>query len=106
MSFERELTIAADEGGLSQAVAISTTSAQSTAFTAASANPGTNEVYLVVFATVECFFRQGADPTALDTGVDQFLPANTWARLNVPVGNKLAFKTAVGSGTVYITPRV
>lgn len=82
-------------GGESQSVSISTTSAQSTAIT-------TNRV--VVYATVECWFRQGSNPTALSTGVDQYLPAGVQMRLvDIKPGNKLAFKAA-SSGTVYITP--
>lgn len=82
-------------GGESQAVSISTTSAQSAAIT-------TNRV--VVYATVECWFRQGSNPTALSTGVDQYLPAGVQMRLvDIKPGNKLAFKAA-SSGTVYITP--
>jgi hypothetical protein len=49
--------------------------------------------------------RQGTNPNALATGVDQFIPANTLLRVdNIIGGNKLAFKTTAASGTVYITP--
>lgn len=83
------------KGGESQAVSISTTSAQSTAILSSR---------VVVYATVECWFRQGSDPTALATGVDQYLPAGVQMRLcDITPGNKLAFK-AGSSGTVYITP--
>lgn len=48
--------------------------------------------------------RQGSNPTAVSDGTDQILPANNWVRLeNLTIGNKLAFKTASGSGTVYLT---
>lgn len=91
----QELSLVIDTGGLSQKVAISTTSAQSTAL---------NVDYAIVTPDTVCFIRQGADPTALATGVDQILMANQSYRVNIKRGNKLAFKTATGSGYVYITP--
>lgn len=88
-------------GGQSQAVSISTTSAQS----AAIGNSGEGTQTAVIYSTVECFMRQGANPTALATGVDQIIPASTLLRLdNIVGGNRLAFITPTGSGTVYITP--
>jgi hypothetical protein len=83
-------------GGQSAAVSISTTSAQSAAITTPS---------VVVTPTVDCFFRQGANPTALSDGTDQILLATNSYRLSgIVSGNKLAFITASGTGTVYITP--
>lgn len=90
-----ELSFEVDQGNRSQKVAISTVSAQSTAMT-------TPSVLCTPDAT--CFVRQGANPTALATGVDQILLANNTYRLMVVVGNKLAFITAAGTGNVYITP--
>lgn len=87
-------------GGQSTAVAISGTSAQSAAF---SFGEKTGEV--VVTPTVDCFVRQGANPTALANGTDQFLIGGNMYRLEgVEPGNKLAFITSGGTGTVYITP--
>ena len=84
-------------GGQSQAVAISSTSAQSTAIT------GSKTVYLC--STGDCFIRQGSNPTALSNGTDQFLPGYTPMRYAGFVsGNKIA---VIGtSGSLYITPEV
>ena len=82
-------------GGTSAAVSISATSAQSAVI-------ATNRV--VLYSTVACWIRQGADPTALGNGTDQFIPAETMMRLtDITPGNKLAL-IAGGAGTVYITP--
>jgi hypothetical protein len=89
-------SIVALTGGQSAAVAISAVSAQSAAITMPS---------VVVTPTVDCFFRQGANPTALSNGTDQILLATNSYRISgIVSGNKLAFITASGSGTVYITP--
>ena len=94
MDKENSLTI--NGGGTSQAVAISSTSAQSAAM---------NSPVALVYATVDCFARRGSNPTALSDGTDQFIPANTLLRISgIERGDKLAFKTTSASGTVYITP--
>ncbi|MEF3075160.1 hypothetical protein V2P20_08995 [Methylobacter sp. Wu1] len=82
-------------GGQTNAVSISTTSAQSSAI---------NVEKVVIYSTVFCFVRQGANPTALSNGTDQPVPAETYLRVTLTPGNKLAFITASGTGTVYITP--
>lgn len=93
-----ELSLVPNEGSRSETVAISTTSAQSTALY--STSPG----YVNIFSTVDCFMRMGTNPTALNTGVDQFIPGNNLLRVGpIPSGYKLAFITAAGTGTVYIT---
>lgn len=91
----QEISIIVDEGGRSQAVAISSTSAQSAVIK-------TNEI--IATPTVDVFVRQGANPTATSDGTDTFLLASTSYRLAVTPGNKLAFKTASATGTVYLTP--
>ena len=93
--FTTESSINILTGGQTNAVAISTTSAQSAAIT---------EEKVLVYSTVFCFARQGTNPTALSNGTDQPIPAETLIRVPVTSGNKLAFITATGSGTVYITP--
>lgn len=99
----REVTMNVLTGGQSHSVAISSTSAQSNALGTAVANPGGLDA--VVTPSVDCFVRQGANPTALSDGTDQFLVAGNSYRLSGIVGgNKLAFKTTAASGTVYITP--
>ena len=94
-AFVTENSIQILSGGQTNAVAISTTSAQSAAIT---------EEKVLVYSTVFCFARQGTNPTALSNGTDQPIPAETLIRVPVTSGNKLAFITATGSGTVYITP--
>lgn len=84
------------KGGTCEAIAVSGTSAQSSAITAKR---------VVLYSTTDVFFRQGSNPTALATGVDQLLPALTMLRVvDIENGNKLAFKTTSATGTVYIAP--
>lgn len=91
----QEISIALGDPGISQAVSISTTSAQSAAMARGSA---------VVTPTVDCFVRHGPNPTAVSDGTDQFLMMNVAYRLGFPPGSRLAFVTASGTGTVYVTP--
>lgn len=91
----KELSIDIGAGGTSQVVAISATSAQSAAIASSRA---------VITPTVDCFVRQGSNPTALSDGTDQFLVGGQMYRVSLTAGNKLAFKTATGTGSVYITP--
>lgn len=91
----QEISFALGDPGLSQALSISSTSAQSAVINATS---------VVVTPTIDCFVRQGSNPTALSDGTDMFLLGQIAYRLSLPRGNKLAFKTVSASGTVYITP--
>lgn len=96
MSFE--ISIVPNTGGRSETVAISTTSAQSSALFTDVAG------YVNIFSTIDCFMRMGTNPTALNTGVDQFIPGNNLLRVGpIPPNYVLAFITAAGTGTVYIT---
>lgn len=91
-----QVSMPANEGGTSQKLAISTTSAQSAVI---------NQGEAMVTPDVNCFFRAGTNPTALSTGVDTILLANNTYRISgIKGGNVLAFITASGSGSVYITP--
>jgi hypothetical protein len=99
MTYPRENYLPAFTGGQSQKVAVSSTSAQSTVF-----SPSL-PTYVNVMTDVECFYRSGANPTAVSDGTDQILPAGPLYRIGpVPAGHKLAFKTVADSGSVYITP--
>lgn len=91
----QEISFSLGDPGLSQALAISSTSAQSAVINATS---------VVVTPTIDCFVRQGSNPTAVADGTDMFLLGSSAYRLALPRGNKLAFKTTSASGTVYITP--
>lgn len=91
----QEISFALGDPGLSQALAISSTSAQSAVINADS---------VIVTPTVDCFVRQGSNPTATSDGTDLFLLALNTYRLGIPKGVKLAFKTTAASGTAYITP--
>jgi len=94
MGIVKQQMLVANAGGKSQAVSVSTTSAQSAAI---------SEGVVNVYSTVDVFFRQGVNPTALSDGTDQFLPAGLLITISgITVGNKLAFKAA-SSGTVYLT---
>lgn len=97
----RDISMQVDGGGLSQAVAISGTSAPSTALTFAAGNGDA-----LVHPTVDCFVRRGAaTPVALANGTDMFLPGGCTVRLSgIPSGQMLAFITGGATGTVYITP--
>ncbi len=62
------------------------------------------DVYVIVTPTVDVFLRQGTNPTALSTGVDQILLANNMYRVGpIARGNRLAFISA-SAGSVYLTP--
>ena len=83
-------------GGQSSSVSISGTSAQSAAFTSGEC---------VVTPTVDCFVRQGSNPTALANGTDQILLGGNQYRIEgISNSNKLAFITSGSTGTVYISP--
>ncbi len=95
MGVEQEISLLLGGGGASQAVSISSTSAQSAAMSGDNA---------VLYSTVDTFVRAGTNPTALSDGTDQFIPAGVLVRVRFDAGSKLAFKTSSASGTVYITP--
>ena len=84
-------------GGQSQKVVVSTGSAQSTVIN--------NSKTIYLCATVDCFIRQGANPTAVADS-DQFLPAYSPMRYAGFVsGNKIAV-IGTGAGALYITPEI
>lgn len=96
----REVSVKADVGALSAAVAVSGVSAQSAAFSFAAGGGDA-----VVTPTCDVFFRQGANPTALSDGTDMILLGGQSYRVSgILSANKLAFKTSGATGTVYITP--
>ena len=91
-----QVSMPANEGGISQSVSISTTSAQSAVI---------NEGEAMVTPTVNCFFRAGTNPTAVSDGTDSILLANNTYRISgIKQGHILAFITSSGSGSAYITP--
>lgn len=96
-SATREESLTLTPGGSSQSVSMSTTSAASTALYAP---------YIVVYVSNDCFARSGASPTALSTGVDQFLVGGNQYRFPWKDGDKIALIMASGTGTAYITPGV
>lgn len=99
MSHVQELSFTASLGGTSQKVAFSATSAASTEL-----GSGTGGSMTVLVTTdLDCFVRQGTNPTALSDGTDQFITANAIYRISVQRGNKLAFIGAA-AGNAYITP--
>ena len=84
-----------DEGGRSETVSMSTTSAQSSVITSG---------HVVLSVDTACYIRQGSSPTAVSTGADQYILADTMYRVKVKSGNKIAFILGTGTGTAYITP--
>jgi hypothetical protein len=82
--------------GRSQVVAISTTSAKTALISGSS-------VYIT--PTVDCFMRAGDDPTALADGTDYFMLANCTQEFDLRpnVDLKIAFITASGSGSAYVS---
>ena len=92
--YTQDLSIIVDEGGRSQALAISSTSAQSAAI---------NAPYALVTLTASGFVRQGSNPTATSDGTDIYLLSDVTYRLNIQPGNKLAFRTTGSAGTAYVT---
>lgn len=89
-------SVEVDEGGRSQAVAVSSASAQSGVL---------NFDQWVITPTVDVFVRQGENPTALANGTDLFLLGGLSYRLrSIKPGNRLAFITGGPSGTVYMSP--
>lgn len=95
-----EISLVPNTGGRSEIVAISATSAQSSVLYPAPQSPG----YINLITTIDCFMRMGTNPVALNTGVDQFIPAGNLLRVGpIPADFRLAFITASGAGTVYIT---
>lgn len=91
----QEISFSLGDPGISQVVAISGTSAQSSVINASA---------VIITPTADCFVRQGSNPTATSDGTDLFLLGLTTYRLNIPPGAKLAFKTSGATGSVYITP--
>lgn len=93
-----EISFTPNEGGRSESLAISSTSAQSSVLYTASAG------YVNLISTADCFMRMGVSPTAVSSGADQFVPAGNLMRVGpVPATFRLAFITPSGAGTVYIT---
>lgn len=90
-----ETSVGVDDGGNSQALSISSTSAQSNTINAETA---------LVTLTVAAFVRKGTNPVAVATGADTYLMADVTYRLQVKPGTKLAFITLGSAGTAYITP--
>ena len=97
MNFVSQHSLTLSPGGTGEKIAISTVSAPSAAYFTP---------YLVVYSDVACYARSGATPTALATGVDQYLVGGAQYRFPWKDGDKAAFITLTGTGTVYITPGV
>lgn len=95
---------AALAGGVSQQLALTTTPAQSAVLGGNAAAGSVNAI--MIWSTVACFIRGGANPTCTTDGTDVCIPANT-----VPIRidglkttDKLSIAATTGTGTAYITP--
>lgn len=92
------VNLTVNNGGTSEKFSTSTTSAQSAIY---------DNQSLLFITDAACYIRAGANPTALATGVDQYIPANQYVRIApwVP-GNRLAVIALTGTGVAYVTPGV
>lgn len=95
------LSITADAGARSERVTLSGVSAQSAVY-----GTSPSGAHLLVTPDTNCFMRCDANPTAVATGVDMILLANTTYRVQIGMGVKLAFITSGAAGNVYITPEL
>lgn len=99
----REISLVVDEGGQSEAIAVSATSAQSSLL---------QTQFVLVTPTVPVFVRAGENPVALNDGSDIILNEGVTYRLQMPTPSigvwRLAFicsdQTGLDMGTVYISP--
>lgn len=99
-----EISVEVLSGGQSSSIAISATSAQSPVVALPTNHPPGVPVKILFTPSVSCFGRKGSNPTALADGTDQtFLAGNTY-RTELLVGDRMAFITSSGSGTVAWTP--
>lgn len=96
-----EISVNVPDSATSSVVAISGASAQSAAFGDAAKM---NNTTVLVSPSVDCFVRQGSNPTAVANGTDMLLRGAQTYRVLVAPGNKLAFITSGGAGNVYLTP--
>lgn len=81
--------------GVSQKLAFTGTSAQSSAFNA-------NTSVIQIVATVACFVRTGANPTAV-ADTCQYIPPNVPMFIAVNGGDKIAAIQSAGAGNLFIT---
>ena len=65
-------------------------------------NPATNVRVQRIIYTVDCFYKMAGPSTVSDA----FLPANTIEYVHVYSGDNIAFITAGGTGSVYVTDMV
>ena len=90
-------------GGQSTKIAVSIVSAQSAVF-GGNQSGGIPDNYTIT-PDVNCFVRQGTNPTAVSDGTDQILFAGNQYRVSPCIpGNRFAFITSSGAGNVYLTP--
>jgi hypothetical protein len=102
----REISVKLDAAGAAgQKVAISAVSAQSAAITLRpTPTSGDRTEDVLVTPSVDCFVKQGSNPTAVvDTDV-LLLGGNTYRLSGFTTGNKLAFITSGAAGNVWIYP--
>lgn len=80
--------------GVSQTIALTSSSVQSSAFAATTS-------IIRLFATKDCFLIFGANPTATTAGV--FIPGGIIQFLGVVPGQKLAAIESIADGSLYVT---
>lgn len=102
----REVTVKIDGGGNGAKVAIGAASAQSAALSLKPTPTSTADARsdVLVHVSVDCFVRNGANPTAVvDTDL-LLIGGNTYRISGVKDGEKLAFITSGGAGFAWIYP--
>lgn len=90
------ITVARGTAEGQQSVSVSTTSAQTTNAI------GSQEC--LVYSSVECFALAGSDPTATVAAGTPIGAGQSIRLRGIQSGDKLAFITATGTGTVYVRP--
>lgn len=102
----REISIKLNGGGNGQKVAISGANAQSTALVLKPTPSSTSDARsdVLVYSTVDCFARCGANPTAV-VDTDVLIPGGLLVRLSgIKDGEKIGFITSGAAGNVWIYP--
>lgn len=98
-----EISIEVLGGGVSQKVALSTTSASTTAMPAPAL--GDNPAKVCTFVVdAAAFVRKGTGTvTAVSDGTDQYLIPNKLYRCQLRAGELLSFIVGTGTGNAYVT---
>ncbi len=99
-----EINMDVHTGGLCTLITnAAATSAQSPVVTQPTNHPAGAPVPILITPDNTCYGRKGANPTAVNDGTDQRFVANTPYRIQLMVGERMAF-ISTGGGTVHWAP--